>query len=76
MKYKKKCPKCGSQDIVMFLDDGCPDNAHKGIMTGMTLFSNVSMERYICCNCGFTEQWVDPRSSQILKESRKAKQIG
>ena len=76
MKYKKLCPKCGSADLICFVNDGFLDSSEKGIAVGMTIFSNVSVERYICCQCGYTEQWVDPRSIPQLKESKKAKPIG
>ena len=33
--------------------------AGNNIMTGMTVFSAVKVRRYVCCDCGFSEEWID-----------------
>ncbi|MBQ8079688.1 MAG: hypothetical protein IJ236_07020 [Oscillospiraceae bacterium] len=75
MKQSKQCPKCGSRDLCCFVNDGFLDGSAKGIAVGATIFSNVSVERYICCGCGYTEQWVSPGDIQKLKQSSKAKPV-
>jgi len=42
-------------------------------MAGATIFSGVDVNRYICCSCGFTEEWIDLEDIKRLKESKKAK---
>lgn len=66
------CPKCGSGDIVIF--DGYTDTNGSGnyIMVGSTIFSAVNIDRYICCNCGFTEEWINKAKLDKVKNSKKA----
>jgi hypothetical protein len=42
-------------------------------MTGNTIFSAVNVNRYICCTCGFTEEWIDKNDLEKVKNSKKAK---
>ncbi|WP_278281159.1 hypothetical protein [Clostridium sp. BSD9I1] len=30
-------------------------------MTGMTIFSAVKVTRYLCCDCGYSEEWIDDK---------------
>ena len=73
MKNSKQCPKCGSLDIIRF--DGYTGAYGTGnnIMAGATIFSGVDVNRYVCCSCGFTEEWIDLEDIKRLKESKKAK---
>lgn len=73
MKNSKKCPKCGSDDIIRF--DGTVEayGAGNNIMTGATLFSAVKVNRYICCECGFIEEWLDKYDIEKVKNSKKAR---
>ena len=73
MKNKKLCPKCGSNDIIRF--DGYTGSygAGNNVMVGATIFSAVNVNRYVCCRCGYSEEWIDEEDLQKLKESKKAK---
>ena len=73
MKNTKICPKCQSANIVRI--DGY-DGGYGGVfMTGLTIFSeSVYVNRYICCDCGFTEEWIDEEDIKKVMESKKAKQ--
>lgn len=42
------------------------------IMTGMTIFSAVKVDRYICCSCGYTEEWINTKDMDKLKKSARA----
>ena len=72
MKHTNRCPKCGSKDIVRI--DGYAGAYASGnnIMLGATIFSAVNVNRYICCSCGFTEEWIDREDIEKVKESKKA----
>ena len=72
MKNSKQCPKCGSTDIVRFDGYAGAYGAGNNIMTGLTIFSAVEVNRYICCYCGYVEEWVDLEDIKKLKESDKA----
>ena len=60
MKNTGACPKCGSADIVRV-----PDNSHRhasgnNIYTSkLTLVGKIPVIRYVCCACGYTENWVE-----------------
>jgi len=59
MKTNEKCTKCNSNDIVKIPGSAGAYGSGSNIMTGMTTLSAVKVTRYLCCNCGFTEEWID-----------------
>lgn len=72
MKNTKICPKCQSSDIVR-IDGYCgPYGSGNHVLTGNTVFSGVNVNRYICCNCGFTEEWIDKNDLSKIANSKKA----
>lgn len=73
MKNTRICPKCNSSDILRF--DGYSGSYGSGnhIMTGNTVFSAVNVNRYVCCECGYTEEWIDKEDIEKVKKSKKAK---
>jgi len=73
MKHSKICPKCNSADIVRI--DGYTGAYGTGnnILTGKTIFSGVNVNRYVCCSCGFSEEWIDREDIDKVKNSKKAK---
>ena len=76
MKNTKLCPKCNGRDVVRI--DGYAGAYASGnnIMLGMTILSAVNVNRYICCQCGFTEEWIDKEDIQKIKNSKKQKNRG
>lgn len=73
MKNTRICPKCQSSDIVRIDGYAGARGSGNNIMVGMSIFSAVNVNRYICCNCGFTEEWIDKRDIDAVKNSRKAR---
>ena len=73
MKNTRICPKCEGNDIVRF--DGYVGGNGEGnnLLTGLTYFSAVNVNRYICCTCGFTEEWIDREALEKVRSSKKAK---
>ena len=73
MKNSRLCPKCGSADIVRF--DGYTGAYGSGnnVMVGSTIFSGVNVNRYVCCSCGFTEEWINREDIERVRSSKKAK---
>lgn len=49
MKNTKICPKCGSTEILRF--DGYTGSHGVGnnLMVGITIFSAINVNRYVCC---------------------------
>ena len=70
MKNTKRCPKCGSQVIVRV-----PDNAHRYLansicMTSLAFVKRIPVARYVCCDCGYVENWVENgREREKLRHS-------
>lgn len=75
MKNSKKCPKCGSTEIIHVVGDGKIGNTSNCVSTGVTFLSAVYIHRYICCDCGFTEEWIDKRDINTVKNSGITKPI-
>ncbi len=75
MKNTKVCSKCNCNDIIVIKNDGHPDGSYgNNIQTKATILSGVVfVERFICCNCGYTEQWVDKADINVLLNSKKIK---
>lgn len=59
MKNTKCCPKCHSNNIVRV-----PDNAHRYLAHSISITKTVTVDRvpvarYVCCDCGYVESWVE-----------------
>ncbi len=65
MKKTNTCPKCGSHEILRVKDTGT-GNASNALVLGM--LSAVWLPRYVCCDCGYVEEWVDESDLWKLKE--------
>lgn len=73
MMYNAVCRKCGSGEIVRI--NGYTDSygAGNNIRTGV--FTHINVNRYICCQCGYTEEWIDKSDLQKLVRSKKAMRV-
>ena len=68
MKNRRICPKCNSTDILLIPGKAGAYGSGNNIQTGMTIFSAVLVHRYICCSCGYSEEWIDKEDIQKLKK--------
>ena len=59
MKHSRICPKCQSTDILRIDGEAKAYGAGNNIMVGATIFSAVLVNRYLCCHCGYSEEWID-----------------
>lgn len=75
MKNTHICPKCNNNEIIRIDGEARAYGAGNNIMIGATIFSAVNVNRYVCCNCGFTEEWIDQEDLWELKNSKKAKEV-
>ena len=75
MKNTKLCPKCGSGDIIRIDGHTGAYGTGNNIPLGVTVFSSVNVNRYICCRCGYTEEWIDQRDLGKVMSAKKAKQM-
>ncbi len=70
MKNSRCCPKCHSENIVRVPDHPARHASGNNIYTTrMTLFGKIPVIRYVCCNCGYVENWVE--DAQELDEIKK-----
>ena len=75
MKNSKTCPKCEGSDIVRLDGNVGAYGAGNTAMIGGTIFSAGPVARYICLDCGYTEEWIDREDIAKIKNSKKAKQV-
>lgn len=75
MKNTKICPKCESASIVRIDGYTGPYGSGNNVMVGATIFSGINVNRYVCCDCGYTEEWIDREDLPKIVGSKKAKKI-
>ena len=64
MKKTGICPKCGGTDVLR-IPGGTVclgDSSQNFVAVGL---SSVPVDRYVCCCCGFSEEWL--RESDLKK---------
>lgn len=64
MKQTRKCPKCGSREVARV-----PDNAHRYLANSIPItkgawVKRVPVVRYVCCYCGYVENWVENQAQR------------
>lgn len=59
MKNSGKCPKCGSYRIARVPDSGRYASGNNIYTTSLTLLGKIPVIRYVCCECGYVENWVE-----------------
>ena len=59
MKTTHICPKCASADILRIEGSAGAYGTGNNIQVGLTNFSAVLVHRYVCCRCGYSEDWID-----------------
>lgn len=68
MRQSGTCPKCGGTDLIFIPGKAGPYGVGNNIQTGLTNFSAVLVQRYVCGRCGYSEEWVDREDLPRLKE--------
>ena len=59
MKNTHTCPKCGGTDVLRVGGSATAYGVGNNILAGRTIFSAVLVHRYVCCGCGYSEEWID-----------------
>jgi hypothetical protein len=76
MKNSKLCPKCKSNEIIKVPGKVGAYGTGNNISTGLTIFSAVPVTRYLCGNCGFSEEWIDqPQDIEKIRKKSKAQPL-
>lgn len=71
MKNTGICPKCGGKDILKVLSYTNRFGGGDVILTDNALpisLCGVRVPRYVCCTCGYSEEWIDVTDLQKLKK--------
>lgn len=71
MKNTNTCPKCGSRDIIRVEGRAGAYGVGNNIPVGLTVFSYVKVPRYVCCKCGYSEEWIDLEDIPKLEKKYK-----
>ena len=69
MKNTHICPKCGSQNIARVPDN--PNRYASGnniYTTTVTLLGKIPVIRYVCCDCGYVENWVEGEAERAKRQ--------
>ena len=56
MRFSYKCPKCNSNDVVEVI--GSNINQMQKIALNTWSMKQAVLDRYLCANCGYTEEYV------------------
>ena len=68
MKHSKVCPKCNSRNIIRIEGKVGAYGSGNNIPVGLTNFSSVKVHRYLCCDCGYSEEWIDKEDIPRLEK--------
>ena len=71
MKNTGICPKCGSARIGRIPDSGRYGNGNNIYLSStVALFGRIPVIRYVCCECGCVEDWVEEKKELNRIEER------
>ncbi len=68
MRYSYQCPKCQSRDVVEVT--GSTMNTYQKIPLTKWSMKHAVLDRYICTDCGYTEEFVQ-LSDKFKKTARR-----
>lgn len=68
MKDTNTCPKCGGHEIVRVPGKAGAYGSGNYIPLGWSIFSTAPVHRYVCCTCGYIEEWIDLQDIDHVKE--------
>lgn len=67
MKNAQTCPKCNSYEILR-IKGGSAWTGYQNFIRASSI-RMVPVTRYLCANCGFSEEWVDdPKGLDLIKK--------
>ncbi|MBQ4344019.1 MAG: hypothetical protein IJC38_09050 [Erysipelotrichaceae bacterium] len=75
MKQSKQCPKCHSANLVRYSgnDNTSSKSYSNSIALGNPVWELVKINRYICCECGYTEEWIDKKDLEKIRLCKNTK---
>jgi len=73
MKNTNTCSKCQSNDVVYV--KGRTGSYGMGNVIMLRAFSPINVSSYICLNCGFLEEYIEPKDLEKVKKLKKSGKI-
>ena len=71
MKNSKTCPKCESKNILL-IPGSTRQSTGNAISTNIFGFTSVLITRFLCEDCGYSEEWVQKKEDiTVLKKKYK-----
>jgi predicted nucleic-acid-binding Zn-ribbon protein len=68
LKTTGTCPKCESRDVIRIV--GSIGEGGNNITAGMTIWSCVLVTRFLCSQCGYSEEWIES-PADLMKLRKK-----
>lgn len=65
MKNAGICPKCGGKELLLVKGYAACNAIPAGWTSG-------KIDHYLCCGCGYSEEWIDKKEIAKLKEEMKS----
>ncbi|MBR4887800.1 MAG: hypothetical protein IKU17_01510 [Clostridia bacterium] len=72
MKNTNTCPKCSGTSIAHFKGLSGHWGTGNMLCVGTTVLQSVPIDQYVCCDCGYVEQWIDKKHLEKVKNSKRA----
>ena len=71
MKNSGRWQKCGSGQIARIPDNSRYDKGYNiYLKSAVILADRIPLIKYICCECGYAEEWVESRGDLAKIEDR------
>jgi ribosomal protein S27AE len=70
VRMASPCTKCGSADLIRVPAVRGPYGTGNFVVFGLISSKRVPVTRYVCGNCGYTEEWVEAQAD-IARLKRK-----
>ena len=70
MKQSRTCPKCGSKEVIQFME-ATQNGKDNGNHIYCGFYNHARIWRYVCCDCGYSEQYVDIPEIKKIRPNRK-----
>ena len=67
MKTTRIRPKCNGNDIIVVPGKAGAYCIGNNIQVGWTNISAIMVSRYVCCDCGYSEEWIRHEDIETLK---------
>ena len=70
MRNTSVCPKCGSKDITRIEGRIGAYGMGNNILVGSSIIGAVKVTRFLCVDCGFSEEWVESKKDREKLKKR------